>query len=305
VTADKIDVLIATGRVTVEHDNEHRSFRHHTSMLTTLLESTGRFRVRVLEEFRGIGEELLDRFDVVLVMYEGRDDYHSPAERLGDTTEQALLRFVHEKGRGVLWFHGSSVQEPDWGWPEDFDRMRGATLSRTTGLRPRPQAEVTVRFPQPRHAITEGLPAEWAVVNDDVLTGARMDPSATVLLTVFDDAETYRQAGWPNAHTPVDIPAGGIDDLPGMDTDQPLAWANVWGAGRSVSIVLGHDWDTFRKVPFMTLLVRGVEWAATGEVTLGPPERTGAARWRVWPYYAGDPSRFERATPAAAAAARH
>ena len=55
----------------------------------------------------------------------------------------------------------------------------------------------------------------------------------------------------------------------------------------------------------MTLLVRGVELAATGPVTLGPPERAGAARWRVSPYYAGDPSRFDRSSPAAAAAARH
>ena len=200
--AGKIDVLLATGRVTVEHDNEFRSFRHHTSMLTTLLESTGRFRVRVLEEFRGIGDELLDRFDVVLVMYEGRDDYHSVAEGFGTTTEQALLRFVRDEGKGIVWFHGSSVQEPDWGWPEEFDRMRGATLSRETGLRPRPQGEVVVRTAEPRHPITEGLDAEWAVVNDDVLTGARMDPSAQVLLTVFDDVDSYRRAGWPNAHTP-------------------------------------------------------------------------------------------------------
>ena len=176
-------------------------------MLTALLESTGRFRVRVLEEFRGIGDELLDRFDVVLVMYEGRDDYHSVAEGFGTTTEQALLRFVRDQGKGIVWFHGSSVQEPDWGWPEEFDRMRGATLSRETGLRPRPQGEVVVRTAEPRHAITAGLDAEWAVVNDDVLTGARMDPSAQVLLTVFDDVDSYRRAGWPNAHTPVVDPA--------------------------------------------------------------------------------------------------
>jgi uncharacterized protein len=259
----------------------------------------------VIEEFRGIGDELLDRFDVVLVMYEGRDDYHSVAEGFGATTEQALLRFVRDKGRGIVWFHGSAVQEPDWGWPEEFDRMRGATLSRETGLRPRPQGEVVVRTTEPRHALTAGLDAEWAVVNDDVLTGARMDPSAKVLLTVFDDVESYRRAGWPNAHTPVVIPSGGLEALNGMNTDQPLAWVNEWGAGRSFCVTLGHDWDTFRKVPFMTLLVRGVEWAATGEVTLGPPERTGAARWRVWPYYAGDSSRFDRTSSTAAAAARH
>ena len=132
-----------------------------------------------------------------------------------------------------------------------------------------------------------------------------MDPSAQVLLTVFDDVDSYRRAGWPNAHTPVGIPPGGLEELAGMNTDQPLAWVNEWGAGRSFCVTLGHDWDTFRKVPFMTLLVRGVEWAATGQVTLGPPERTGAARWRVWPYYAGDPSRFDRSVSSAAAAARH
>ncbi|WP_369256916.1 hypothetical protein [Geodermatophilus amargosae] len=84
--------------MTIEHDGEHRGSRPHTGMLTTLLESTGRLRVRVVEEVRGIGDVLLDRFDVVLVVYEGRDDHHSPPERLGDTTEQALIRFVREKG---------------------------------------------------------------------------------------------------------------------------------------------------------------------------------------------------------------
>ena len=291
---EKLDVLIATGRVTVEHDNEFRSFRHHTHMLTTLLESTGRFRVRVLEEFRGIGDELLDRFDVVLVMYEGRDDYFATPEGFGDTTNAALLRFVREAGRGMVWFHGSAVQDDDWGYPEEFNAMRGAVLSRQRGLRPRPVGEVTVRTAEPRHAITEGLAPAWGVSNDDILTGVEVLPGTQVLLTVFDDVETYRRAGWPRPHVPVEIPPGGIDDLPGMNTDQPLAWANEWGAGRCFTITLGHDWDTFRRVDFMTLLVRGVEWAGTGEVTLGPPDRDRENRWRVWPYYAGDPSRFDR-----------
>jgi hypothetical protein len=291
---DKVDVLLATGRVTREHDNEHRSFRHHTTLLTTLLEATGRFRVRVLEEVRGVGDELLARFDVVLVMYEGRDDYLSVAEGFGTTTEQALLRFVRDEGHGIVWFHGSAVQEPEDPRPGEFDRMRGATLSRRSGLRPRPPGEVAVRTAEPRHPITEGIEPAWSVVNDDILTGVALDDGARVLLTVFDDVEAYRRAGWPRPHTPVEIPAGGLEALPGMGTDQPLAWVNEWGAGRSFTITLGHDWDTFRKIPFMTVLCRGVEWAATGEVTLGPPDRDGENRWRVWPYYAGDLSRFDR-----------
>ncbi|GIH64506.1 hypothetical protein Msi02_53230 [Microbispora siamensis] len=291
---DKLDVMIATGRVTEEHDNEHRSFRHHTGMLTTLLESTGRFRVRVLEEFRGIGEELLDRFDVVLVMYEGRDNYRQKAEGFGATTNDALLRFVRDKGRGMVWFHGSAVQDSDWGYPEEFNEMRGATMSRDLGLRPRPVGEVVVRTAEPRHAITAGLDPEWGISNDDILTGVAMHPGARVLLTVFDDVETYRRAGWPRPHTPVEIPPGGLEQLRGMNQDQPLAWINEWGAGRCFTVTLGHDWDTFRRVNFMTLLCRGVEWAASGKVTLDPPDRDGENRWRVWPYYAGDTSRWDR-----------
>jgi type 1 glutamine amidotransferase len=294
VSGDKVDVLLATGRVTLEHDNEFRSFRHHTSLLTTLLESTGRFRVRVLEEFRGAGDELFDRFDVVLVMYEGRDDYFATPEGFGDTTNQALLRFVREKGRGMVWFHGSAAQDDDWGYPEEFNEMRGAVLSRQRGLRPRPVGEVSVRTTEPRHPITEGLDPQWGVTNDDILTGVVVHPGTQVLLTVFDDVETYRRAGWPRPHVPVEIPPGGLDDLLGMNTDQPLAWVNEWGAGRCFTITLGHDRDTFRRIPFMTLLCRGVEWAATGEVTLDPPDRDGENRWRLWPYYAGDPSRFDR-----------
>jgi uncharacterized protein len=294
VSGGKVDVLLATGRVTLEHDNEHRSFRHHTSLLTTLLESTGRFRVRVLEEFRGIGDELLDRFDVVLVMYEGRDDYFAKPEGFGDTTNQALLRFVRDKGRGMVWFHGSAAQDEDWGYPEEFNQMRGAVLSRRRGLRPRPVGEVAVRTAEPRHPVTDGLDAQWSVTNDDILTGVVVHPGTQVLLTVFDDVGTYRRAGWPRPHVPVEIPPGGIDDLLGMNTDQPLAWLNEWGAGRCFTLTLGHDWDTFRRIPFMTLLCRGVEWAATGEVTLGPPDRDGENRWRLWPYYAGDPSRWDR-----------
>ncbi|GAA0248436.1 ThuA domain-containing protein [Cryptosporangium japonicum] len=288
----KIDVLLATGLVSEEHDNAHRSFRHHTGMITALLESTGRFRVRVLEEFRGAGTDLIDRYDVVLVMYEGRRNYFDAAEGFGPVTNEALLRFVRDDGKGMVWFHGSSVQEDSWGWPEEFDRMRGAKLSAATGLRPRPPGQVTVRT-RPGHPITDGVSPEWTLTNDDILTGVRIHPGTEVLLTVFDDVETYRAAGWPRPHTPVVVGDGGLDALPGMNTDQPLAWANEWGSGRCFSLTPGHDWDTFRRPDYMTLLCRGVEWAATGAATIAPPDRAGENRWRVWPYYAGDTSRWD------------
>jgi hypothetical protein len=77
--ADILNALILSGHMTREHDNEFRSFRAHNQWLTTLLEDTGRFRVRVVEDPRGLGSDVIDRYDVVLVVFEGRDGYHEKA----------------------------------------------------------------------------------------------------------------------------------------------------------------------------------------------------------------------------------
>ena len=45
---DTLKVLILSGHMTIEHDNAHRSFRLHNQWITTLLEDTGRFTVRVV-----------------------------------------------------------------------------------------------------------------------------------------------------------------------------------------------------------------------------------------------------------------
>lgn len=290
---EKLNVLICTGKLSMEHDNQNRSFRLHGELLTTLLEATGRFRVRVLEEFRGIGDELLDRYDVALINYEGRRDYFSAPDPLGRTTDEALVRFVREKGRGMVFFHSSVVQDPAWDIPHEFIEMRGVDLNPAICVRRRPLSEDIVHTTEPRHPITEGIPSQWSVLNDDMLTGATLLPGTQVLLTVFDSVEPYRAANWPPPNVPVDIPAGGIEELLGMNSDQPLAWINDYGAGRCYSMMLGHDVDTFRREPFMTMLVRGVEWAGSGEVTLGLPERSGENRLNMWPYYAGDRSHFD------------
>ena len=107
-----------------------------------------------------------------------------------------------------------------------------------------------------------------------------------MLLTTFDDLESYEKAPmWPMSHYPVNIPDGGIAAMPGINTDQPLAWINEYGAGRCFTITIGHDIDTFRRIEFISMFPRGVEWAATGEVTLQGPNRRGERRFLPWPYY--------------------
>jgi hypothetical protein len=109
---------------------------------------------------------------------------------------------------------------------------------------------------------------------------------AQVLLTTFDDLESYETAPmWPMSHYPVAIPAQGLPGLPGINTDQPISWINEYGAGRSFTITIGHDIDTFRRIEFIRMFPRGVEWAATGEVSLEGPDRRGERRFLPWPYY--------------------
>ena len=284
--ADVLNVLILSGHMTREHDNEYRSFRQHNVWLTQLLEDTGRFKVRVIEDPRGLGAAIIDKYDVVIVIFEGRDGYFDKAVGFGEETDAALLRFVHDEGKGIVWFHGSAAQEDDWGYPEEYNVMRGAKLSQETSLRPRPWGEAQLDTVEPRHPITEGISARWTVTGDDILTGVEIYDGTQVLLTTFDDLESYEKAPvWPMSHYPVNIPEGDKARMFGVNTDQPLAWINEYGAGRSFTITIGHDIDTFRRIEFIRMFPRGVEWAATGEVTLQGPDRRGERRFLPWPYY--------------------
>jgi len=290
---EKLNVLIASGRWSVEHDNGGRTFRLHNELLTTVLEATGRFRVRVMEDFRCIGPETLSRYDVVIIAREGRDTYFDPktgsavkAEGLGATTDAALIEFVGEQGKGIVWFHSAAVQEDDWGWPEAFNEIRGAKLSDVLGLRRIPRSEMTVRTAEPRHPITEGIDSSWYVVGDDVLGGTMLLPGARVLLEAYDDLAWYPD-GW-QPMVPANLPPGGAKALRGMNAWNPLAWVNEYGKGRAFTITLGHGLETFRRLPFIVMLARGVEWAATGKVTLEIPATTGDNRFKPWPYYESD-----------------
>src|SRR5262249_48954437 len=80
----KLQALLITGQ------NNH-DWRGTTPILRNLLEDTGRFEVRVIEDFRGAGPETLAPYDVVVVnYYDGR----KPELRWGERADKALIDFV-------------------------------------------------------------------------------------------------------------------------------------------------------------------------------------------------------------------
>ena len=104
------------------------------------------------------------------------------------------------------------------------------------------------------------------------------------LCSVFDDVENYKVLGFPPKHHQVDIPDGDLTKMPSVNQYTPVIWKNLYGGGRVFATSLGH-WEALDRFNFITMLVRGTEWAATGKVTLGRPDRSGDNRLKLFPYY--------------------
>jgi type 1 glutamine amidotransferase len=56
-----------------------------------------------------------------------------------------------------------------------------------------------------------------------------------------------------------------------MDADQPAIWTVDYGKGRVFAFTMGHDEISLGLAGIDALLLRGTEWAATGDVTMPLP----------------------------------
>src|SRR5207245_9894968 len=95
------------------------------------------------------------------------------------------------------------------------------------------------------HPITKELLIEFAHANDDLYQNSVMLPDSIVLATAYSDKKI---------------------DAKNTDKHEPVVWVASYGKGRVCENVLGHDVAAMQCPGFQTLLIRGVEWAATGEV---------------------------------------
>jgi type 1 glutamine amidotransferase len=240
----------APARVLIISGRSNHDWRTTTPYLRTLLDRTGRFEVRVEEEPAGVTAATLANYDVLVLDYQG--------PRWGDTTEKAVVDFVRS-GKGLVLVHGALYSfsgfdilgphhqrtgrtEPVW---KDFADMAGGTWA---GAEPKdfhaPRHLFDVRFVAREHPVARGCGEKFSVA-DELYHGLRMAPSATVIATAYDD------------------PANG-----GSGRNEPVLWTEPYGQGRVFATVLGHEVPAMQEPGFAVTFVRGVEWAATGAVTL-------------------------------------
>ena len=274
---DKIKVLLITGEVTSEHN-----YPKMNEYLRTMLEATGRFSVKIIEEFNGATKRTVEEYDLLLLNYDGKTDPTAKYKRWNEEAENVLFEAV-QAGKGLFIHHSSVWLDEDM--PKRYKEMWGIYLT-SPQSRKNPCDDVIAKIEKPDSALMKGL-SDFMVVGDDFFAGVEYYPGtkAEVLAAVYDDIDMYRKAGFPAPHHPVLIPEGKLENMRGVNTLQPVVWTNTYGKGRVFACSLGHDIDTYRRINYLTMFVRGAEWAATGEVTLDKPDRRGEKRFNQWPYY--------------------
>jgi type 1 glutamine amidotransferase len=258
MSSRRIHTLIVTGLTDVHHD-----WKATTPALEALLEATGRFEVRVTEEFRGAGPETLADYDLVVLNYYGKRDPwgDDPEVRWGERAEEALYEFVRNGG-GLVPYH--ATLSGGVGWSGEFERMCGGVM-RAEISRRAPNNDFLVDIADTEHPITQGMPLQFPHYDDDLYVNLKWQPEGTyrVLATGWDNPLRYTQ-----------VPSQ-FHALPGMGEDHPVAWTVQYGAGRVFATCIGHAPKSIGHPGFRALFTRGAEWAATGDVTIPLPEGLG------------------------------
>lgn len=242
--APKLQALIITGQ------NGH-NWRSDTPVLRQLLEDTGRFEVRVTEEFRGGGPETLAPYDVVILNYFER---RRPELRWGERADNALLDFARS-GKGVVVFHFATAAFDGWA---EYEKLSGGNWRPNQGHHSA-RHDFTVDIKDDAHPITRGMKASFKQPSDELYANLKWQPEGSyhVLATAWDDHSLYHG----KARQPI----------PGPGLHHPMLWTVNYGQGRVFATALGHDVEAMKSPGFIATLVRGTEWAATGKVTIPLP----------------------------------
>lgn len=253
--ADKLKLLIVDGQ------NNH-NWQGTTPVMERWLTESGRFDVDVATSPPKGGDMStfkpgFDTYDVVLSNYNGAE--------WSDSTKKLLVDYVRNGG-GLAIIHAANNSFP--AWPE-YNQMIGlggwGGRNEKSGPYVRFRDGKIVQDPTPgpgghhgkqhpfvvvvrngEHPITQGMPPAFMHAQDELYDKLRGPAeNIDVLATAYAD------------------PATG-----GSGEHEPMIFTVGFGKGRVFHTPMGHSPESMQCVGFITTLLRGSEWAATGNVTL-------------------------------------
>jgi type 1 glutamine amidotransferase len=254
----------------VDGQNNHQ-WQLMTPLMKRELEATGRFAVDVVttppqgapaaawNAFRPD----FGKYRVVLSNYNG--------QLWPEETRVALVKWVG-KGGGLVIIHAANNAFPEWpewnrmiglGWrdakfgPRLTIGARGVPVETKAGEGPGaghgPLHEFAIDLRDDEHPVMRGMPLRWLHGSDELYHGQR---GPVDQMHVLASAYSATDRGGTGAH-------------------EPMIWWIPFGEGRVFTTVMGHvggnDTRSIRCRGFLTVMSRGSEWAATGDVTLPIP----------------------------------
>jgi type 1 glutamine amidotransferase len=276
----KLKVLVVDGI------NNH-DWKTATAGISKILTQTGMFGVDVsTTPPRGAPAAAWDEwkpefspYDVVINNFNGGDmeDGIQWPGRVND-----LLESYVNNGGGLVVYHAANNAFLPWlaynemiglGWRKKSfgrgirisDEDEVIFIPKGAGLDPGhpPRLDFQIHVRGVHHPITRDMPGVWMHPSEQLTHGQHGPADELTVLTY--------------AHSPISL------------ANEPMDWIRNYGKGRVYTTMLGHTWvgepsPNLDCVGLQTLLARGVEWAATGKVTIAMPTNfPGAARASLKP----------------------
>lgn len=210
--------------------------------IKSLMEGAGRFTVTLAEDASAALEADLSGYDLFFL------DYNGPM-----WSEAAKANFIRavQGGTGVCIYHAANNAFEGW---TEYEKLVGLLWREGTGHGQFHEFEVKITNGE--HPITRGI-ADFRI-EDELYHRLVQTPGTdvTVLATAFSSPESG-----------------------GSGAAEPMLMTTRYGAGRVFHTALGHVWPgdpsgeyrgaslvAVENKGFQQTLLRGCEWAATGEV---------------------------------------
>lgn len=319
------DHMVTYKALIIDGENNHGIWPKTTMMIKDYLEETGLFQVDIErtanvwigphhDEVAGISDmkELLTRYPLadsnpIVVDEPVADPDFNPdfnnydvvinnmgwkASNWSAETKQSFETYMADGG-GLVVIHAANNSWGDWdaynkmigigGWGGRntetgpyvyYDRDGQFTKDPSHGPcgSHGPQFEFVVETRAANHPIMKGLPSKWLHTKDELydrLRGPAED--ITVLATAYSDVEKNGPP-WNK-------------EMSGTGRHEPMLMTIDYGKGRVFHTAMGHMDYSFECVGFITTLVRGTEWAASGVVTQSVPSdfpTASTTSYRPW-----------------------
>jgi hypothetical protein len=183
-------------------------------------------------------------FDGDLSQYAAIMFLNTPGEELSEPRRKKFEDYMRAGGNAMLVHRALIIPPNTWPW---FEKLIGRTVGNHPMLQTGVANVVDKKFPA-----TYGLPDRW-IWSDEwyVFT----NPHQVAIHTVLNVDE--------NTYDPTKIWPGQVTH--GLGKDHPVAWYHQVEKGRVFVTTLGHNGEMYRDPQYLSHLMGGIYWTATGK----------------------------------------